>query len=438
MNVRSRRFTLGGAFLALAVGGYFAVSVAGDGKVPKEAVHRPSPMPDRIILTWAGDPATSQSVSWRTDTSVRTAVAQIAVSEDGPDFTKSAKKIPAASQPLASDLGEAAYHTAHFMGLQPGTLYAYRVGDGSNWSEWNQFRTASDRPDPLTFIYVGDAQNRIHEHFPRVIRMAFTEAPKASFIVHAGDLIDKANRDAQWGEWFRAAGWINRSVTCFPTPGNHEYFRHEGHRIVSPHWRPQFALPENGPPELEETCYYIDIQGVRMVSLNSNEMREEQAEWLDGLLSDNPNRWTILTFHHPIFSSARGRDNKELRQLWKPVFDKHAVDLVLQGHDHSYARSNLVSGVNTRSGAGGTVYVVSVSGPKQYEANRQPWIERVAERTQLFQIIRIDGDTLHYEARTARGLPYDAFELQKRPDGPNKLINRVPAARERFDPSDGG
>ena len=30
----------------------------------------PSPIPDHILLTWAADPRTTQTVAWRTDTSV--------------------------------------------------------------------------------------------------------------------------------------------------------------------------------------------------------------------------------------------------------------------------------------------------------------------------------------------------------------------------------
>src|SRR5437763_16811601 len=52
----------------------------------EKLIHRPSPMPDRIILTWAGSPATSQAVTWRTDTSVTTPLAQLAVAEGGPGF----------------------------------------------------------------------------------------------------------------------------------------------------------------------------------------------------------------------------------------------------------------------------------------------------------------------------------------------------------------
>ncbi|MCP5118782.1 MAG: metallophosphoesterase family protein, partial [bacterium] len=430
-----RRSLLTSAFAVIAVGGYLAISSAGDGKIAPEELHRPSAMPDRIVLTWSDNPATTQSVTWRTDTSVTESVAQFAVSEDGPDFTGSSKKVDARSTRLTTNLGESYRHTADFTELTPDTLYAYRVGDGSNWSEWNQFRTATASSAPLTFLYFGDAQNNVLEHWSRVVRMAFTHAPLADFIIHAGDLINKGNSDAEWGEWYRASGFVHRMIPAVPTPGNHEYPKHEGKRAISYHWRPQFALPDNGPAGVEESCYYLDIQGVRVISLNSNELHAEQGAWLENVLADNPNRWTVLTFHHPIYSSARGRDNKRLREAWQPIFDKYAVDLVLQGHDHSYGRSNMVTGVGARTGNNGTVYVVSVSGPKQYQVDRQPWMARLAEKTQLFQVIRIDGDRLQYEARTARGKLYDGFVLLKQQDGPNQLINQIPEAPERFDDS---
>ncbi|MBK9169557.1 MAG: metallophosphoesterase family protein [Bryobacterales bacterium] len=424
----SRRRTLLIVFV-LALGVAYTASRSSAPKVDPAEAHRPSRLPDRIILTWSGDPATTQSVTWRTSTDVTTATAQIAEAEDGPGFAKKAREIGVTSTPFTSDLGDALYHTAHFTGLTPRTLYAYRVGDGTNWSEWNQFRTASDRPDPLTFIYGGDAQNDVFSFWSRLIRTAYKTAPETHFILHAGDLINRANRDEEWGEWFRAPGWINNSVASLAAPGNHEYDKGPDGRELSRHWRPQFAFPEHGPAGLEESCYSLDIQGVRVVVMNSNEKHEEQAEWLDGVLANNPNRWTVLSFHHPIFSAARNRDNKKLRETWKPVIDKYRVDLVLQGHDHTYARSNLVTGVNTRDT--GTVYVVSVMGPKMYRVEREPWMTRIAEQTQLFQVIRVAGDSLRYEARTARGLLYDAFELQKRPNRPNRLIDRVPPAPER-------
>jgi len=412
-------------FASLMSFGYVLVAQK-DPKVAEDVIHRPTPIPDRIILTWAGDPTSSQAVTWRTDSTVAKPVAEIAEAGDGPDFIKKAVTHKAASESFQSDLNTAQYHSVRFTGLKPATMYAYRVGDGYNWSEWNQFRTAEPGPTPVEFLYVGDAQNDIYQLWSRLIRQGYSEAPKVRFIVHAGDLVNRASRDAEWGEWHAAAGWINRSVVAMPTPGNHEY----GSKQLTTHWRPQFTLPENGVKGLEETNYYVDIQGIRMIALNSNRMQKEQAAWLDQLLTNNPNRWTVLTFHHPVYSAARSRDNKEIRETWQPIIDKHRVDIVLTGHDHTYARSNLRTGMNTQEGTAGTVYVVSVSGPKMYNLDRADWMQRAAEDTQLCQIIRINGDTLQYEARTARGILYDSFDLKKQDGRPNQLVNKVPQTSE--------
>ena len=422
-------------------------------KVADEALHRPSAMPDRIILTWVGDPSTSQAVTWRTSTEVKEAWAEIALADAGPGFVKAARKVPAATQYLKTNLSEAHYHTAKFAGLKPSTRYAYRVGDGANFSEWFQFSTASDRPEPFSFIYFGDAQNEVRSMWSRVVREAYRDAPKARFMIHAGDLINSAESDAEWGEWFSAGHWLNAMVPSIPVPGNHEMTtirekdaqgKEIPQRRVSRHWRPQFALPENGPSGLEETCFTLVYQNVRIIGLNSNEQIAQQTQWMERVLADNKCRWVVCTFHHPIFSTSAQRDNTALRNAWKPLFDKYKVDLVLQGHDHSYGRTglntplasseNVGTGVNQLDADTGTVYVVSVSGPKMYTLKNQPVMKRSGENTQLYQIIHIDGETLRYEARTAIGEVYDGFMLRKRPGAFNELIEQIPPTPERHKP----
>lgn len=412
-------------------------------KVADEVAYRPTAIPDRIILTLKGDPAHGVGVTWRTDTTVGAgqAIAQIALADAGPKQDEKAVKVEAKTTLLNSDLGPANYHSADFSDLKPKTLYAYRVGDGTNWSEWIHFSTASDKPEPFTFIYFGDAQNDLKSLWSRTIRSAYSDAPKAKFIIHAGDLVNNSDTDSQWGEWFYAGGWVNGMVPSVPSPGNHEYNRgsSKGRREtpgISDHWRPQFNLPENGPAGLEETCYYLDYQGARIVSLNTEEKLADQVQWLDKVLTENPGKWSILTFHRPVYSTAGSRDNKDVREALLPIIDKHKVDIVLTGHDHSYGRSrNMRAGVNVRNNESGTLYVVSVSGPKMYDLNQENkkfWMARAAEDTQLYQIITVDGNKLRYEARTVTGELYDAFDLEKQGNKVNRLVERTPKTPERL------
>jgi len=400
---------------------------------PEAAAHAPRPLPDRIVLTWSGDPASTQAVTWRTGTIVAHAVAELALATEHGSKLKP-ERLPATTTPFQSDLGAAHYHHVEFIDLLPDTLYAYRVGDGTNWSEWFQFRTASRVVKPFTFVYFGDAQNDIKTHWSRVFREAFRAAPRAAFTLHAGDLINRGQRDAEWGEWFGAPVWVNGTISVVPAAGNHEYYSPgEGQpRQLTPHWRVQFTLPTHGPAGLEESCYFFDYQGARIVVLNSNEKQADQVAWLRTVLANNPQRWTILTFHHPLFSPARNRDNATLRSLWKPVIDEFKVDLVLTGHDHTYARSGDVGTRNVPTGSSpvydpaiGTVYVVSVSGPKSYALTSTDWAVSTAVETQLYQVISVEPDELRYEAYTALNRLHDAFTLRKRPGQANELVETL-------------
>lgn len=417
-------------------------AMAHDGEHPQDTIaiqpaemYAPTAMPDRIILTWAGDPRTSQTVNWRTSTDVEHGLAEISVAQAGPYFAEKAKQIASVSQTLETDLSVARYHHVTFADLIPGQVYAYRVGDGTNWSEWFQFRTATEDDQPFSFVYFGDAQNNIRSHWSRVIREAFRDSPKAAFFLHAGDLVNRAESDAEWGEWFGAGAWLNAMTPSVAIPGNHEQARQpDGTRQLSRHWRSVFTFPENGPEGLEESCYTMTYHNLRVIAMNSNTMQEQQAIWLDGVLAENESEWVVCTFHHPIFSTGKGRDNPELRRLWKPILDKYKVDLVLQGHDHTYGRTglnvpatdevNVATGLQKVDATAGTVYVVSVSGPKMYNNTRYPFMKRIAEDTQLYQIIHIDGATLRFEARTALGQLYDSFELAKQGGGINQLLER--------------
>jgi 3',5'-cyclic AMP phosphodiesterase CpdA len=420
----------------------------------------PGVQPDRIVLTLSEDPAASQSVTWRTSEKTTKAWAEIAIATGAPRFWRNARRLPARTERMdARNVKDAYlvanYHSVTFTDLLPDTTYAYRVGDGEHWSEWIHFRTAAAQPKPFAFLYVGDAQNDIMSLWSRLIRAGYSKAPEARFIIHAGDLVNSAHSEKEWAEWFYAGAFIHRMMPSVPVAGNHEYRPYNNQdrmtdtRRLAVQWRPQFTLPENGPAGLEETSYYFDYQGVRFLVLNSNTKREEQISWADSILANNPHPWAIATFHHPIYSASGDRDNPELRKSWKPIFDKHRLDLALQGHDHSYARgrtpapsTNVMEGVNKLDAATGTVYVVSVSGGKMYELKPDGWEsygakqDRAAENTQLFQVIQVEGHTLRYRAYTAVGELYDAFDLIKDPNGgPNQFVERMQEAVEerRFD-----
>ncbi|WP_236145610.1 metallophosphoesterase family protein [Verrucosispora sp. SN26_14.1] len=431
-----------GAAALIAGGVAISPSAFGDAPPPKHPaaeIHKPSPVPDRIILTPTTTPSTSQRVTWRAEAPAEWARAEIleaprALGDVVPPTGAVTRLSALASTAVNTSLGYAStYHTVEFTGLTPNTRYTYRVGDGSNWSEWIDFTTAAADFAPFSFIYYGDAQNYIDSAVPRVFRQAFADRPKAKAIVNAGDLIDHANSEEQWGQWYKASGFIDGQINNISVPGNHEYSGG-----LSQFWRPQFPYPDNGPgnPELKQTVYSLDYQGVRFVALDSNHqsnaaLMAAQTAWLEGVLKDNPNKWTVVTFHHPVYSTTGSRNNAQVRNQWGPLFEKYGVDLVLQGHDHSYGRGNVAT--NRRSAAvhDGTVYAVSVSGGKMYQLNNgQNWtgngaeVTSTSQNTQLYQLIDVEQGTLRYESRYANGQHHDGFLIRKNDQG-ERTVNEL-------------
>ncbi|MCW4385612.1 metallophosphoesterase family protein [Salinibacterium sp. SYSU T00001] len=443
---------LAAAIGLVSLGGGIAVAADGGGLAPPAVdpatVAAPTAVPDRVILTPTETPETSQHVNWRTSTEVTTPRVQFALSGPSPVDAASATTVEASSTTeFSADLGYGIrHHSATMTGLEPDQTYLYRVGDGETWSEWLEFTTATVGASEFSFLVQGDAQNDNKAYTSRAFRAAFEARPYAELVVHAGDLIDTETSDAEWGEWHEAAAFANQYMNVVAATGNHEYY--PGPEL-SEHWGAQFEYPKNGPdatPEIQaalsETVYYVDYQGVRFIALNSTQgfsaaQGAAQTEWLEAVLAENPNQWTVVTFHHPVFSVTSGRDNASLREMWLPLFEEYDVDLVVQGHDHAYGRGNLFAneqdlpaGADASTSHTGPVYLVSVAGPKMYvpdPADSNNWVAndanlRVTGRdVQLFQTVDVTADRMHVEARTVDGAVFDSFTISKDAEG-EKLV----------------
>ncbi|WP_140718732.1 purple acid phosphatase family protein [Pseudomonas sp. Hp2] len=408
--------------------GHAAPAAEPNTQVPPGSRHyAASGFPDRIVASPAQDAAHGFAVMWRTDASVDRPQLELVPAGDSPDLG-TPRRIAATTVGLQSENGVSHHHRADVDGLQPDTLYAYRVQGNGTWGPWEHFRTAAGAEAPLTLLYFGDTQNKNLSLVSRVIRQAWRSAPDARLALFAGDLVSGGDGvdDSEWGEWFEAGRWLLEGTAVAPAPGNHEYHEEfedtpQERRVLGGHWPVAFALPRNGPAETQRTSYWFDYQGVRIAVLDGTSALDlgtgaAQAAWLDKVLAGNPLPWSIVLIHQPFYSPRAERDNARLVEQVLPVIRRHKVDLVLQGHDHTYGR---------RSDEGSTstpVFIVSVAGPKQYRLSdfARRTMKPVGEDTQLYQVLRIDPQRLAYESRTATGRLYDAFELVR--EGADKRL----------------
>lgn len=384
--------------------------------------------PSEIMLSIGGDPTSDYTVTWRTPQGDTKSMAQIIKAVADPDFEKKAKEVKGTSVANYGESKDRVSHKVQFTGLEPNTLYSYRVGNGKDWSEWFQFKTAKKENDRFSFIYFGDVQNDIKSLGSRTLRQAFQHLGKgASFMLFAGDLVSRSTDD-YWGEFFYAGGWMFGTLPSAPTTGNHEYTSTNGGRVFSSHWSNIFGMPQNAPSsEYQNRFYWFDYQGVRFISLDSPVLNKGNKDiqtilnWLENVLQNNPNKWSVVFTHYPVYSCSAGRNSEAYRDLLRPILEKYGVDLVLQGHDHTYCRgfneANITGNVKNPP-----LYVVSVAGPKMYLLGLKPWSDVRGKDTQLYQNITVDGNTIYYDSYDVTGRLFDSFRLEKNNNGVNKLI----------------
>lgn len=194
--------------LALAAG---ACAVALASLVPADAAaadrgYPPSATPDRVVLNPTVTPERSQTFSWRTSGDVREGRVEVHAELGGPTIT--VPSTVGGEQQEGSEGGNdyaVRHHTATVTGLDPDVRYRYRVGSDAGWSVWRTFTTAAaDGDRRWRWMYVGDAQNGLHDRWPAHLRRALSRVPDAKLILHAGDLVNHPTHDVEWGDWFAA------------------------------------------------------------------------------------------------------------------------------------------------------------------------------------------------------------------------------------------
>ena len=96
-----------------------------------------------------------------------------------------------------------------------------------------------------------------------------------------------------------------------------------------------------------------ELDGVLLVGLDSNDLGEDQLEFLDRTLGESEATWKIVALHHPPYSAGYQGSSLDIREKVRPILERHGVHLVLSGHDHDYQRSRVIEGVTyVVSGAG--------------------------------------------------------------------------------------
>ena len=368
----------------------------------------PIPNPDaelgevsRVIVSIKGDATTSRGFTWYTTQASADSDLQIVEkTADEPDFNNAAAYT--GDYQRSTNAPEYIVHKAEATSLKPGTEYQYRVGDASLnlWSDTGSFIT-SDNDGKFTFIDLADPQAKTLEEAELsadTFRKAAATVTNSEFMVINGDIVDAGAVEDEWGWVFDSGKDTLMNTTVVAAAGNHD----EDPWSFIEH----FNLDTPDGSSAETGAYYsFNYENVHFIVLNNNEDSEEyrdfsvdQIEWLKAdaakAKADQNVDWIIAVMHKGPYTTSNHATDEDImgangvRAVVAPLFNQIGVDLVLQGHDHIYARTmpvkdgkatkaeTIVESYNGQQveysvNPDGTVYLIpATAGPKVYYKNK--------------------------------------------------------------------
>lgn len=262
------------------------------------------------------------------------------------------------------------YNHAVVTNLSSDKTYYYIYTVNGKWTKASKIITRD--PSDFQVVFVGDPQigssfDNIPEgesivqgqeravcndsfNWNSTLQSAYKHAKNLSFILTAGDQIQSRNlKDSS--ENYRTfdkneieyAGYLLpellRNIPVATTIGNHD--------CLSENYKYHFNNPNSntgyGATYAGEDYYFTYGDTIFLMLNTNNTTVEEHDEFIKEALSSNRDiRWRIVVMHQDIFGSGEHSNDKDivsLRSMVLPILRKYDVDLVLAGHDHTYARA---------------------------------------------------------------------------------------------------
>ena len=258
------------------------------------------------------------------------------------------------------------YNHVTVTGLKENTIYYYTVEKNGVETDVETYQTRSF--STVKMLYVGDPQIGASKGQPqggeelsgdsgaantaarndafgwnRTLEIAAEQNPDLSFIISAGDQVNKTGK-AKEEEY---AGYLSpdllASLPVATTIGNHDSLNADyGYHFNNPN------ATNYGTTEAGGDYYYSYGEGLFIVlNTNNYNVAEHKQAIAEAVVSDPDATWRVVTIHQDIYGTGLDHSDTDgmiLRTQLTPIFDQYDIDVVLQGHDHTYSRSKMLYG----------------------------------------------------------------------------------------------
>lgn len=275
-------------------------------------------------------------------------------------------------------------YAAALEGLELGTRYLYEVKCNDQLIAEGFFTTRQPRGQPVRFAAFGD--NSFGEVSDRAIAYQTYQA-HPDFVMNTGDNVYEGGLDNEYGRYFfpvynadvagpRVGAPLLRSVPFYTVIANHDVHNKDAHGHPAANfdqdadslaYYTNFHLPLNGPAPAQPTpiigaadkldafraCagprfprtanYSFDYGDAHFLCLDANVYVDPTnaalQSWIEDDLRSTDAAWKFVVYHHPAFNVGLEHYEEQHMRVLHPIWERHGVAFVLNGHEHSYQRT---------------------------------------------------------------------------------------------------
>jgi predicted phosphodiesterase len=281
-------------------------------------------------------------------------------------------------------------------GLEPDTVYCYRIAGSADWLTPTGFRTAPERGSdaPIRAIVIGDLGSQSPDQF--AVREQMMQVP-FDLVLVVGDLAyESGTLSDHERNFFEVYRELLISKPFFVISGNHDY------ASDGAVFREVFGLFENGGSGGRERWYSFDWGPLHLTAIDTEALGDDQATWVANDLQSTDQLHKIAFMHKPAFSSGTHGSSGEIQRLFVANFVANDVELVLAGHDHDYERTEPIDGVT---------YVVTGAAGRGTRPVGASSFTAYSEEVAHFTYLDIDGDALRLNAIDGMGGDFDTVTI---------------------------
>lgn len=375
--------------------------------IPPEPNYELLDTPQRVIVTPGEEAIHQRNISWVTGTDSTQTL--LLLTPDSVWVTQNTH-----TQNVKTHGGNTIIYNAQLR--VENTPLVYRIANASGKEVFIQDTLYPYNAKQDTLIYIGDIQDTEKGMSDSIILHIAKRYPNPASWIFGGDVIERGY-DKYWKIWYESIKPFCTHTPLIAVTGNHEHTKGV-FKELDPRWVPTFNFPHNSPV-LTGSNFFTDFNHCRIVCINTDGMDRiaritQTREWLKQTLL-NYTGFKIVVFHHAIYPARAGRFHPIMYTTLKGILEdpKYQVALVLQGHDHSYARR----WATTSNSPSTPAYVISTFSNKCYPNKFDDSFDKLGSGTKWYQVISISADTLHYQSFLTNDTLYDDFKVIRHKEG---------------------